>query len=259
MSSKFLLAVGGLSTYAAATFVGYNYIQSQKPSPCNGGADSDNPRNIKIDDSKRIASFNKHAKSYDDEIGRDEFFMGMNLLRRWHLRKARGKLLEVGCGTGRNFDYYGSSVEEIVAVDAAENMVVNAKSKISPQQQHRIAVKQMNAHQLIFENDSFDTVVDTFGLCSYQDPIAVLRELQRVCRSDGTILLIEHGRGSYEWINNILDNGACQHANNWGCIWNRDILDLIAKAGLQVISVNRWHFGTTYLIEVKPIATSKHA
>lgn len=175
--------------------------------------------------------------------------MGINLVRWWHLRQAHGDVLEVGCGTGRNFDYY-SSAKTVTAVDAAESMVKEARSKVAGKK--AISVQHMNAHTLQFPDESFDTVVDTFGLCSYEDPNAVLQEMRRVCRPNGKILLIEHGRGSYDWINNVLDGGACNHAHNWGCIWNRNISEIVQKAGLHVVSTTRLHFGTTYVIEASP-------
>lgn len=111
----------------------------------------------------------------------------------------------------------------------------------------------MNAHSLQF-NGQFDVVIDTFGLCSYDDPVAVLKEMSRVCKTNGRLLLIEHGKGSYEWINNIIDKDASHHAHTWGCTWNRDIGELLKQAGVEVVSVSRWHFGTTYVIEAKPAA-----
>lgn len=115
-----------------------------------------------------------------------------------------------------------------------------------------IRAEVMDAHQLQFADQSFDTVVDTFGLCSYADPVKVLQEMSRVCKQNGSILLLEHGRGWYGWINNVVDSGADGHAHSWGCIWNRDIEDIVKKSGLQVVSKYRWHFGTTYVIEAKP-------
>jgi methyltransferase OMS1, mitochondrial len=178
-------------------------------------------------------------------------FMGLELIRWWHLRKSKGGLLEVGCGTGRNFGYYPPAVTKVVAVDSVAAMVAQATKKVS-RSTRDISLQVMNAHELKFSDKSFDTVVDTFGLCSYEDPIAVLKEMSRVCKQDGRILLIEHGKGKYTWINNILDKGAQRHAHNWGCIWNKDIESLVSQAGLRVVSTSRWHFGTTYVIEAKP-------
>ena len=177
--------------------------------------------------------------------------MGLNIIRWWFLRQATGDVLEVGCGTGRNFTHYDySKINKVVAIDSVSDMIAQALRKVSHPKQTSLYV--MNAHNIQFPNASFDTVVDTFGLCSYEDPIAVIREMARVCKPSGTIIFIEHGKGGYQWINNILDNGAQQHAHNWGCIWNRDIVALIKQAGLEVKDVTRWHFGTTYIVQAKP-------
>ncbi|RYY75235.1 methyltransferase domain-containing protein [archaeon] len=94
--------------------------------------------------------------------------------------------------------------------------------------------------------------MDSFGLCSYDDPIQVLKELNRVVKRDGHIILLEHGRGLYGWINTILDRNAYTHAHHWGCVYNLDMEDIVRKSGLEMVSVSRWHFGTTYIIRAKP-------
>ena len=125
-----------------------------------------------------------------------------------------------------------------------------------------------------FESDSFDAVVDTFGLCSFEDPVAALREMSRVCRGkknekknagagagagsgdaqigSGKIYLLEHGRSDWDWVSNILDKHADPHAKRWGCYWNRDILAIVREAGLEIESVARYHLGTTYVIVAAP-------
>lgn len=107
-----------------------------------------------------------------------------------------------------------------------------------------------------FPTASFDTVVDAFGLCSHDDPVQVrlpalctpspflpflpnamppnlraqvLREAARVCKPGGKILLLEHGRGHYDWLNSRLDSSAAGHHQKWGCWWNRDIEEIIEK------------------------------
>ena len=68
-----------------------------------------------------------------------------------------------------------------------------------------------------FPDQCFDTVVDTFGLCSYDDPIVVLTEMKRVCKPDGKILLLEHGRSkTNSFITKYLDKNSERHAKNWG-------------------------------------------
>eukprot|EP00198_Chlamydomonas_reinhardtii_P007630 XP_001696967.1 predicted protein [Chlamydomonas reinhardtii] len=103
-----------------------------------------------------------------------------------------------------------------------------------------------------FAPGQFDTVVDTFGLCSHEDPVQVLKEMARVCKPGGRILLLQHGRSHYQWLNDKLDGSAVDHQRKWGCLWNRDILDIVQQAGLVVDKSTRWHFGTSYYIVAYP-------
>lgn len=83
-------------------------------------------------------------------------------------------------------------------------------------------------------------------------PVTALREMERVCRENGKILLLEHGKSHYDWLNNILDKNLHKHVERWGCIWNRDIEKLVKEAGLEIESISRFHFGTTYAITARP-------
>ncbi|GLC72044.1 hypothetical protein PLESTF_001198100 [Pleodorina starrii] len=103
-----------------------------------------------------------------------------------------------------------------------------------------------------FAPGQFDTVVDTFGLCSHEDPVQALKEMARVCKPGGKLLLLEHGRANYDWLNRKLDSSASDHQRKWGCLWNKDILAIVKKAGLRVDKVTRWHFGTSYFIVARP-------
>ncbi|EPY22102.1 hypothetical protein STCU_08346 [Strigomonas culicis] len=117
------------------------------------------------------------------------------------------------------------------------------------------AVANYAAEQLPFADNSFDTVVDMFGLCSYDDPVRALRELSRVCRPGGKLLLIEHGRGHAARVNTHLDKWAPRHAKTWGCWWNRDIRRVIRLSGLTVEKWESKHFGTSHYIVAKPFKT----
>lgn len=184
--------------------------------------------------------------------------MGLSLIRWWNIRQAKGKVLEIGCGTGRNFPFYSmKSIEQLTAVDSVAEMVEVSRTKISSGDKEKISLMQMNAHDLNFPDDSFDFVIDTFGICSYENPQRVLSELGRVLNKrnpEARILLIEHGKASYDWLNNLLDAQAQQHADNWGCIWNLDIEKVVRSSGLQITSLSRFHFGTTYVIQARPTA-----
>lgn len=66
------------------------------------------------------------------------------------------------------------------------------------------------------------------------------------------MLLLEHGRSTWGWLNRILDDGAPKHAAQWGCVWNRDIRALVESSGLRVVSLSTYHFGTTYYVVATP-------
>jgi len=184
--------------------------------------------------------------------------MGINLLRRTLLHfHSRGDILEVGAGTGRNLPYYPRR-SRVLLTDASEAMARRAREKIaalSRPERDRFGVVVADAARLseTFRPSSFDTVVDTFGLCSFDDPVAVLREMERVCRPDGKIVLLEHGRSkSWDKVSEYLDENAERHAKNWGCVWNRDLDAILEESGLEVEVLWRWHFGTTYYVVCRP-------
>ncbi|KAI0216573.1 hypothetical protein L0F63_006044, partial [Massospora cicadina] len=208
------------------------------------------------------------ASKYDGLTSADELVMGMHLLRRWLIKKyAKGDVLELSSGTGRNMKYYHPTIgsrhpiTSLTFVERSANMIDVALK--APATTHlvdafkrgrrRIRFYPVDAHSLaIFNDDSFDTVVDTFGLCSYQDPVRVLLEMQRVCKPDGRIVLLQHGRADYAFLNQLLDTSAAKRALKWGCWWNRDILELLKRSKLRVTYLNRWHFGTTYYVVAAP-------
>ena len=220
--------------YGVSVYFAYHYMQMSK-------------NNTKILDSnfshvhnpERTMRFQKIAGCYDDEIGRDEFFMGINWLRRmllfWH---AKGNCLEVGAGTARNLSYYklaSNVVHRVVLSDSSDQMLKQAQEKIQKlpaEKRSRFAVLQADAAHLDLPDNMFDTVIDTFGLCSFDDPQAVLKEMARVCKPGGKILLLEHGRShTWDFVTKHLDKHAEQHAANWGCVWNRDLDGLLEKYG----------------------------
>jgi methyltransferase OMS1 len=211
---------------------------------------------ISADTRQRV--FDQGASSYDDEIGTDELVMGLLLMRRMLLHSARGRVLETAAGSGRNLSYYPSKCA-VTLVDTSPLMLQVAAEKVDQlddKAKERFACfTTTNDEKLAFEDDSFDTVVDTFGLCSMEDPVANLKEMSRVLKPGGTMLLLEHGRSHYDWLNTILDNSAYGHAKRWGCWFNRDMDNILSEAKLNIKTQHRVHFGTTwYVIATKDVA-----
>lgn len=114
----------------------------------------------------------------------------------------------------------------------------------------------------------YDTVVQTFGLCSVKDPWAVLANMAAVTKpGTGRIILLEHGRGWWELVNGVLDRAAQGHFDRFGCWWNRDLETVVEQAaarvpGLEIVELERpgwFKFGTHYWVELRVRAPDEEA
>ena len=103
MGSRAKLIVGGTVTYVTAVVCSYTYLKARPsaPAPKEGCGCCSAPFS-----ERSTAQFNEIAMLYDEKINMDEFVMGVKVLRRYLAGKARGQVLEVASGTGRNLDYY---------------------------------------------------------------------------------------------------------------------------------------------------------
>jgi ubiquinone/menaquinone biosynthesis C-methylase UbiE len=108
-----------------------------------------------------------------------------------------------------------------------------------------------DAETLPFSDDSFDTVVSSLSTCTFPNPVAALREMARVCRTEGKILLLEHGRSDRERLGRWQDRHADKFATPVGCQWNREPLELVRAAGLKVDEAKRNFFGIFHQIEAE--------
>ncbi|MBW1698431.1 MAG: class I SAM-dependent methyltransferase [Deltaproteobacteria bacterium] len=111
--------------------------------------------------------------------------------------------LEAGVGTGKNTPYYPDGVK-IIAIDLSPRMLKRAHKKVV-HDHPSVELLEMDAQQLAFPDNSFDTVFGTFVFCSVPDPVAGLRELRRVCKPDGRLLLLEHMRPESSFAGMIFD------------------------------------------------------
>jgi ubiquinone/menaquinone biosynthesis C-methylase UbiE len=99
-------------------------------------------------------------------------------------------ILEVGVGTGKNFDYYPADAR-ITAIDFSEEMLKQAAHK-KDRKKTSVELNLMDVQSLCFADNSFDTVIGSFVFCSVPLPIKGLKELYRVCKPSGQVLLLEH-------------------------------------------------------------------
>ncbi|MBL0422822.1 methyltransferase domain-containing protein [Ramlibacter sp. AW1] len=145
---------------------------------------------------------------------------------------ARGRVLEVGIGTGLNLPLYERrQVHALVGVDPAGQLQAKALRR------NRAAglpleLRPGSAEAMPFASDSFDTVVCTWTLCSIPDPAAALAEMHRVLRPDGRLLLAEHGLAP----DAAVARWQARLEPAWsrvagGCHLTRDVPRLLAQAG----------------------------
>jgi len=197
--------------------------------------------------------FNKLAPKWDATVRFDEFMAGIGRNRRKLIQRAEGNVLEVAVGSGRNFPYYSSAkVTSLTALDFSRPMLEVCDAKRKELEPISLRLKLATTSKLDFEDGTFDTVVDTFGICSFEAPLEALREMRRVTKQDGKILLLEHGASSWEVIQGLLNRTAHRHVEKFGCYPNRDIVSLVEKAGMHVEVDQRKHFGTTYTLICRP-------
>jgi len=150
------------------------------------------------------------------------------------LAPARGRILEIGFGTGRNLGHYPPTVKRIEAIDPDPDLDRLSLPRIA---HAAIAVDfhHLDAEHLPFEDARFDTVVSTFTLCSIPDVVHALGEVRRVLKPGGRLLFLEHGRAPdakvVRWQDRL--NRAWMPVSG-GCHLNRPVRQLITDAGLEI-------------------------
>ena len=148
--------------------------------------------------------------------------------------QARGRVLEIGMGTGRNLPFYDrSKLTQLVGVDPALQMHRLAQRR-SQKAGIDVELVGLSAERLPLPDDSFDTVVCTYTLCSIPDPLAALREVRRVLKPGGQFLFCEHGRAPdaslAQWQQRI---EPLWKPLAGGCHLTRDVPLLLQEAGLN--------------------------
>eukprot|EP00933_Yihiella_yeosuensis_P060528 TRINITY_DN6328_c0_g1_i1.p1 TRINITY_DN6328_c0_g1~~TRINITY_DN6328_c0_g1_i1.p1 ORF type:complete len:286 (+),score=41.53 TRINITY_DN6328_c0_g1_i1:129-860(+) len=177
--------------------------------------------------------------------------------RREILRRAYGDVLEVACGCGANFQHYTKlGVDSLTATDLCQHMLEVA-SRDGSQHLGPIPLRLVLADSETlegFEDQSFDTVVDTFGLCSYEHPSKALSEMCRVCRPGGQVLLLEHGVAEWSVIRALQHFTSEAWAKRFGCRQDHDILALVRSCDrLEIVEQKRHFLGMSYMLICKPV------
>lgn len=126
--------------------------------------------------------YNRTSKFYDlmDRVIKPD-------LRAKVIGQASGKVLEVGVGTGKNLAYYPVGCE-VTGIDLSPGMLAKAGERLK-KEKITVTLLEMDAQNLDFPDEYFDTVVATCVFCSVPDPVKGLQEIKRVCKEHGKIIL----------------------------------------------------------------------
>lgn len=147
---------------------------------------------------------------------------------------ARGRVLEIGVGSGLNLPYYGAAVEHLIGLDPSPKLLGFAR-EAARRSRHSIELIEGSAETIPLFNRSIDTIVTTWTMCSIPDIRRALGELRRVLRPDGRLLFVEHGKAPDpsvgRWQNAVTPFWRCLSG---GCHLNRSIDQLIRNAGFRL-------------------------
>ncbi|MET0789398.1 MAG: class I SAM-dependent methyltransferase [Cellulomonas sp.] len=188
----------------------------------------------------RATYWDRQAPTYD----RTTAWVERRLLaqaRGWIADRVLGTTLEVAVGTGANLPYYAHRADDLTLTDASQAMLDAAADRARGIGKP-VRLIRADAADLGLPSDAFDTVVCTYTMCCVDDELAVLRELARVLRPGGRLLMADHvessaalGRGVQRVLDRVTPAEAGEHHR-------RRPLLLMGDAGLRVTEsrASRW-------------------
>jgi ubiquinone/menaquinone biosynthesis C-methylase UbiE len=202
---------------------------------------SDQAKTCETPTARQKRVWDKIAPGYDKQAAFFEriWFAGG---REWLGERARGRVLEVAIGTGRNLPRYPADVT-ITGLELSPAMLTIARQRATDLGRD-VDLKEGDAEHLPFDDASFDTVVCTLALCTIPDPAAAVAEMRRVLAPGGRLLLLDHIASAWppvyaaQWlVERITIRAAGEH-------FTRRQLPLVKAAGFQIVETERLKGGT---------------
>ncbi len=195
---------------------------------------------------KLMRIFDNQASQYENK----REGVKLRMMRQQLLRHANGEVLELAVGTGANFPFYPLGVK-VTAIDFSHAMIAKAERR-ARQLQVNAKFICSDIEEMNFEDHTFNTVVSTLSLCSYANPLMLLSRINRWCKPDGEVLLLEHGVSSNPIISTLQKSINPLYHRVYGCHQTRNILELIQESGMNIITADSSWMNTVHLVRLKP-------
>jgi len=167
--------------------------------------------------------------------------------------KARGRTIFVAIGTGNDVKFLPPGLD-IVALDVSPSMVDKARARAA-RYSGRIELQVMDAQNLTFPDESFDTAITSCTFCSVPDPVRGLRELRRVLKPGGHLLMFEHVRSEVPMVGLFLD-ALTYITRHIGPDMNRETVANVRRAGFEVVEERNAYFDIVKAIEARKPASA---
>ncbi|MFG2862188.1 class I SAM-dependent methyltransferase [Streptomyces sioyaensis] len=182
----------------------------------------------------------EYAPRYDRDAARLERML-LDDGRAWVARQAKGEVLEVAIGSGLNLEFYPAGIS-LTGFDLSRPMLDLARDRAAGLGLE-VDLREGEAHELPFSDDSFDTVVCTLGLCSVPDERPVIAEMYRVLRPGGRLLLLDHVGSHHKLVffwQRLLEKNMLKQCGDYQ---TRRPLPLVKQAGFVIEYQKRFKLG----------------
>ena len=152
-----------------------------------------------------------------------------------------GEVVEIGFGSGLNVPFYPEAVQRVTAVEPSD-VGWKLGEKAVASSSVPIVRAGLDGQSLPFEDDSFDSALSTWTLCTIPDGVAALKELRRVLKPGGTVHFVEHGLAPDEkvqvWQNRL---NPLEQKFAGGCNFNRVIPQMVTDAGFTITELDQFY------------------
>ena len=183
--------------------------------------------------------YGKMASVYDLFFGLPLHHGRATAIQRMGIRPG-DRILEVGVGTGMSLPLYPRRCD-VTAVDLSESMLERAHARLARSSIRNVRLIQMDATHLTFPDNSFDIVYAPYFISCVPDPIAVTREMRRVCRQSGSIVFLNHFLSNKTMLSRV-ERAIAPLTVHLGFKSDFDLPAFLAQTGLRAESIERVNF-----------------